>query len=158
MVENNIDKKITSVIGETLEDAIENETPIDIEIVSEETTVSNEPLDVDQDFYDNLADKMEEDQLNRISSQLIDDYENDKASRDDWSRSYTKGLDLIRYGKSMDGVSNFYAPSEKGSSLLKLIKENIYASLHAIYEDNFLRAYGEEDVISREEDPEMNVR
>ena len=27
----------------------------------------------------------------------------------------------------MDGVSNFYAPSEKGSSLLKLIKENIYA-------------------------------
>ena len=71
---------------------------------------------------------------------------------------YTKGLDLIRYGKSMDGVSNFYAPSEKGSSLLKLIKENIYASLHAIYEDNFLRAYGEDDVISREEDPEMNMR
>ena len=66
MVENNIDKKITSVIGETLDDAIENETPIDIEIVSEETTVSTEPLDLDQDFYDNLADKMEEDQLNRI--------------------------------------------------------------------------------------------
>ena len=97
MVENNIDKKITSVIGETLEDAIENETPIDIEIVSEETTVSTEPLDVDQDFYDNLADKMEEDQLNRISSQLIDDYENDKASRDDWSRSYTRGLDLLGF-------------------------------------------------------------
>ena len=53
--------------------------------------MSTEPLDVDQDFYDNLADKMEDDQLNRISSQLIDDYENDKASRDDWSRSYTRG-------------------------------------------------------------------
>ena len=45
---------------------------------------------------------------------------------------------------------------KKGSSLLKLIKENIYASLHAIYEDNFLRAYGEDDVISRPEDPMVN--
>ena len=69
---------------------------------------------------------------------------------------YTKGLDLIRYGKSMDGVSNFYAPSEKGLSILKQIKENIYSSLHAMYEDNFLRAYGEDDVISRPEDPMAN--
>ena len=74
MAENNIDKKIDAVVGEALEDAIENETPIDIEIVSEETTVSDEPLSTEDDFYDNLADKMEEDQLNRISSQLIDDY------------------------------------------------------------------------------------
>ena len=34
MAENNIDKKIDAVVGEALEDAIENETPIDIEIVS----------------------------------------------------------------------------------------------------------------------------
>ena len=74
MAENNIDKRIDAVVGEALEDAIENETPIDIEIVSEETTVSTEPLDVDQDFYDNLPDKMEDDQLNRLSSQLIEDY------------------------------------------------------------------------------------
>ena len=97
MAENNIDKRIDAVVGEALEDAIENETPIDIEIVSEETTVSTEPLDVDQDFYDNLADNMEDDQLNRLSSQLIEDYENDKSSRDDWSRSYTRGLDLLGF-------------------------------------------------------------
>ena len=97
MAENNIDKKIDAVVGEALEDAIENETPIDIEIVSEETTVSDEPLTTEDDFFENLADKMEEDQLNRISSQLIDDYENDKSSRDDWSRSYTRGLDLLGF-------------------------------------------------------------
>ena len=56
----------------------------------------------------------------------------------------------------MDGVSNFYAPSEKEVHYLNLLKENIYASLHAIYEDNFLRAYGEDDVISRPEDPMAN--
>ena len=48
-------------------------------------------------------------------------------------QSFTKGLDLILYGKSSDNISNFYAPSEKGKSLLKVIKENIYKSLHAIY-------------------------
>ena len=115
MAENNIDKRIDAVVGEALEDAIENETPIDIEIVSEETTVSTEPLDVDQDFYDNLADNMEDDQLNRLSSQLIEDYENDKSSRDDWSRSYTRGLDLLGFkyeerSKPFQGASSVNHP------------------------------------------------
>ena len=50
MAENNIDKRIDAVVGEALEDAIENETPIDIEIVSEETIVTDEPLNAKDDF------------------------------------------------------------------------------------------------------------
>ena len=36
---DNIDKKIEAVVGEAIEDAIENEEPVEIEIVSEEVTV-----------------------------------------------------------------------------------------------------------------------
>ena len=97
MAENNIDKKLEAVLGETLETAIENESPIDIEIVSEETVVSDEPLDANDDFYDNLAEDMEDSDLQYISSQLMDEYENDKTSRDEWSRTYTKGLDLLGF-------------------------------------------------------------
>ncbi len=97
MAENNIDKKLEAVLGDTLETAIENESPIDIEIVSEETVISDEPLDANDDFYDNLAEDMEDSDLQYISSQLMDEYENDKTSRDEWSRTYTKGLDLLGF-------------------------------------------------------------
>ncbi len=97
MAENNIDKKLEAVLGETLETAIENESPIDIEIVSEETIISDESLDADDDFYDNLAEDMEDSDLQYISSELMEEYENDKTSREEWSRTYTKGLDLLGF-------------------------------------------------------------
>jgi hypothetical protein len=96
MAENNIDQKIQSVVGETIEDAIQNEEPVDIEIVSEEVTVSDEPLDA-EDFYCNLSEKMEDAELGRISSNLMEEYENDKASRDEWSQTYVQGLDLLGF-------------------------------------------------------------
>ena len=58
MVENNIDKKIETVVGETIEDAIKNEEPVEIEIVSEEVTVTDDPRDIMEDFYGNLAENM----------------------------------------------------------------------------------------------------
>ena len=97
MAENNIDKKLEAVLGDTLETAIENESPIDIEIVSSETIISDEPLDANDDFYDNLAEDMEDSDLQYISSELMEEYENDKTSRDEWSRTYTKGLDLLGF-------------------------------------------------------------
>ena len=97
MAENNIDKKLEAVLGDTLETAIENESPIDIEIVSEETIISDESLDADDDFYDNLAEDMEDSDLQYISSELMEEYENDKTSREEWSRTYTKGLDLLGF-------------------------------------------------------------
>ena len=48
MAENNIDQKIQSVVGDTIEntieDAIENKEPVEIEIVTEETVVDDEPI------------------------------------------------------------------------------------------------------------------
>ena len=94
MAENNIDQKIQSVVGETIEEAIQNEEPVDIEVVTEETIVSDEPI-VEEDFYCNLAEKMDDNDLGRIASNLVADYENDKSSRDEWAHTYTKGLELL---------------------------------------------------------------
>ena len=80
MVENNIDKKIETVVGETIEDAIKNEEPVEIEIVSEEVTVTDDPRDIMEDFYGNLAENIDETELNIISSDLLQEYENDKSS------------------------------------------------------------------------------
>ncbi|HBY86548.1 MAG TPA: hypothetical protein DEO86_11800, partial [Colwellia sp.] len=90
MVENNIDQKIQAVVGETIEEAIENEEPIEIEIVTEETLIEDSPIE--KDFFDNLAEEMEENELGRISSNLMGDYENDRASREEWASTYTQGL------------------------------------------------------------------
>ena len=52
---------------------------------------------MDVQFDSNLAEYIEDDELGKISSTLIDDYKNDKTSRDDWYESYRKGLDLLGF-------------------------------------------------------------
>ena len=46
---------------------------------------------------ENLATLLEEDQLIEIGSQIVEDYDENKASRQDWEDSYTKGLDLLGF-------------------------------------------------------------
>ena len=75
---DNIDKKIDAVVGEAIDEAIEKEEPVEIEIVSEEVTVSDEPP---VEFAANLAETIEEDELQNISSDLMGEYDSDKASR-----------------------------------------------------------------------------
>ena len=51
---------------------------------------------LDPDGHDsNLAEYMEEDELRSLASDLIGDFESDKDSRADWSKSYVEGLDLL---------------------------------------------------------------
>ena len=50
-----------------------------------------------EDFYKNLAEDMDERQLQDLANQLISDYKNDKETRKDWEESYTKGLDLLGF-------------------------------------------------------------
>ena len=81
MAENKIDKKIEAVVGDKIEDAIKNEEPLEIEIVSEEVTVTDDPRDIMEDFYGNLAENIDETELNIISSDLLQEYENDKSCK-----------------------------------------------------------------------------
>ncbi|MEC8283190.1 MAG: hypothetical protein VX024_01455, partial [SAR324 cluster bacterium] len=43
----------------------------------------------------NLAEYMEDADLESLASELVTDFESDKQSRRDWARSYTRGLDLL---------------------------------------------------------------
>lgn len=46
-------------------------------------------------FEANLAEFMEDSELQALSSELMDHFDNDKASRKDWERVYKDGLDLL---------------------------------------------------------------
>jgi hypothetical protein len=46
-------------------------------------------------FYKNLAEDMDEDQLNEISSMLMEDFESDLSSRKDWLQTYADGMELL---------------------------------------------------------------
>lgn len=49
----------------------------------------------DPDFYANLAQDMDEDQLRLISNELLEHYRTDLTSRHDWEETYKDGLDLL---------------------------------------------------------------
>jgi len=50
---------------------------------------------VGADHNSNLAEFLEDGDLEKMAADLIDDFESDRTSRNEWSRSYIKGLDLL---------------------------------------------------------------
>lgn len=99
-----VDKKIQA-INSPLEagEEIEIETPNENEEVNVEMTeeggaiINGVPEELPTEFYDNLAEVIDEDELQRIASKLLGGYEDDKSSRQDWEESYAKGLDLLGF-------------------------------------------------------------
>ena len=58
----------------------------------------NAPIDTSQvAFGDNLAEYIEDNDLQKLSNDLIASYESDKFSRKDWEDTYTKGLDMLGF-------------------------------------------------------------
>jgi len=51
----------------------------------------------DGDFYVNLAEEMPDRELQRISGELLSEYDANKASRQDWEDAYSSGLDLLGF-------------------------------------------------------------
>ena len=74
-----------------------------IEISPEEdggVTVDFDPQDqrgVNEDFYANLAEEMPDRELSRISSDLLSEFDANKASRQEWEDAYTNGLELLGF-------------------------------------------------------------
>lgn len=46
-------------------------------------------------FHANLAEHMDESELGALGRELLDDFESDSRSREDWEQTYKKGLDLL---------------------------------------------------------------
>ena len=51
----------------------------------------------DGDFYRNLAEELSDQELASLSSELLADFESNKASRSEWEDAYSKGLELLGY-------------------------------------------------------------
>ena len=79
---------------------------IEIEIVDpEEVTLRTDGLEVtlgpdddeegDDEFVQNLAEIIDAGKLSSLASELLNDIENDLASRRDWEKAYTEGLKLL---------------------------------------------------------------
>lgn len=46
-------------------------------------------------FYANLAEHMDDSDLGSIGHELLDDFQSDSRSREDWEQTYKRGLDLL---------------------------------------------------------------
>ncbi len=69
-------------------------------IDEEDNLIAGEPLPEEEEqenFYINLAEKIDEQQLKKIGSQIITEVNYDRTAREDWVQGYVKGLDLLGF-------------------------------------------------------------
>ena len=99
MTPNEMAEKILADQEEKLEIEIENPDSVSVEtedggvIVDFEGSKTEEILGPQHDS--NLAEFLEEGELQELASELIDNFNTDRQSRGDWAKSYVKGLDLL---------------------------------------------------------------
>jgi hypothetical protein len=87
-----VDKKI-----ETVEETPQEEgVSVEIENKDLPETV-DEQISLEEKFFENIADDLDERVLQKMSKQLMDDYKRDRVSRKDWEDSVSKGLDLLGF-------------------------------------------------------------
>ena len=75
---------------------IEIEDPESVEIGIDGMPILRiEPDEDEDDFNANLAEYMSEDALQSLASELVEEYDEDIASRKDWIQTYVDGLELL---------------------------------------------------------------
>lgn len=80
--------------GSTLEIDIENPDSVTLSDGSVEIIIEPDD-DLDDEFNDNLAEDMDEGQLNDLSGELIELVEADIMSRKEWADTFVKGLEVL---------------------------------------------------------------
>ena len=75
---------------------IEIEDPEKVTVGIGDMEIEIEPgKETDENFDANLAEDMDEEELNTLSEDLIGDFEDDISSRKDWMQTYVDGLELL---------------------------------------------------------------
>ena len=89
--------KVASEEQNNLEDVLEISEDGSVEVnISEDNEEEEEFVNpYETDHYANLAENLDDDKLSAISSDLLNKYENDKASRKDWEDQYSKGIKML---------------------------------------------------------------
>ena len=123
MAQDNIDKGLYAApVGMEEEAVMEPDLEIEIED-PEEVTIRAGGIEIeidpdrmdDDEFNKNLAEEIEDDDLQNLASDLLGDYEGDVSSRKDWLDTYVDGLDLLGLkledrSEPWEGACNVYHP------------------------------------------------
>ena len=133
-------------LGMIDEDLIEQEgmPSVEIEIEDPESvTIGVDGLEIqlipapetEEDFNANLADYMDEQDLEQISGDLIGDFTDDVASRKDWIQAYVDGLELLglkieERSEPWEGACGVYHPL-LSEALVKFQSETMMATFPA---------------------------
>ena len=118
--------------------------PIEIEIEDpEKVTIGVNGLEIEltpqqetaEDFNANLADYMDEQELERIAGELLGDFNDDLASRKDWMQAYVDGLELLglkieERSEPWEGACGVYHPL-LSEALVKFQSETMMATFPA---------------------------
>ncbi len=88
-----------------------------------------------EDFNANLAEYVDEDELESLADELIGDYEDDLASRKDWMQTYVDGLELLgmkieERSEPWEGACGVYHPL-LSEALVKFQAETMMATFPA---------------------------
>ena len=77
---------------------IAEETVSDVTMMDDGSAVVGEQeINQEVEFGSNLAEVMDDQDLGVISNDIMEGYQEDKASRKDWEETYTKGLGLLGF-------------------------------------------------------------
>lgn len=115
---------------------IEIENPDDVTMNIDGVEISLTPDEPsDEDFDANLADYIDESVLQSIAGELIADYDEDIASRRDWSQTYVDGIELLgmkieERSEPWDGACGVYHPL-LSEALVKFQAETMMATFPA---------------------------
>jgi len=104
IAEEEIELDIEVAAPGTFVGSVNDILPEGIEIEPEEdggVTIDFDPMAMvgidDGDFYRNLAEELDDRELSRLSSELLGEFDANKASRSEWEDAYSKGLELLGY-------------------------------------------------------------
>ena len=99
-----VERRITGEpTGEIITESITVETPDELAIENVEMTEDGgaiiNPIEVapENKFDANLAEFLDDEALQDLSSDLMQEYKDDKSSRDEWYDAYSKGLKLLGF-------------------------------------------------------------
>jgi hypothetical protein len=115
---------------------IEIEDPESVTIGMGGLEIEIEPgKEEDDDFNANLAEHVDEDELESLAGELISDFDDDVGSRKDWMQTYVDGLELLgmkleERSEPWEGACGVYHPL-LSEALVKFQSETIMATFPA---------------------------
>ncbi len=83
--------------GMLLMEGMEDGPEIEIVIEDDEVEIEDEAPEEEKDFYANIAGDIDQQELARISNELLEFFDADKSSRSEWEEMYAKGLELLGF-------------------------------------------------------------